>query len=67
MRIAWAVFIVLLVGRLIAWMRDGEAYPLVQVAPLIGGFDPGIYDLAGFAMLLVGIWGFGRMRRDRDD
>ena len=47
------------------WVQDGNSFHIVRTLPLLGGHRPGIYDLAGIAMLLITLIGFARLRRRR--
>ena len=49
---------------LINFVRSGDnAWHIVKALPLLGGYRPGVYDLAGAVMLLIMAWGLGRLRR----
>jgi hypothetical protein len=62
------VLICLFSCLLIRWLRQGSSFPIVQTLPLLGGHQPGLYDAGSFLLLLLAIWGFGRLARfGRDD
>ena len=60
------VLIVILTFALIDWCREGDTFHIVQSLPLLGGYRPGIYDLAGGILLLMTIAGIVKMRRKGD-
>jgi hypothetical protein len=48
---------------LIGWLRQGSSFPIVQTLPFLGGHKPGLYDIGAFVLLLLALWGVGRLRR----
>jgi len=68
MKMAAVVLIVLVAAVLINAVRGGEGFPLVEVLPGMTSGRPGLYHLAGVAMLVIAGWGLLRMRRSgRED
>jgi len=67
MKMAAVVLVVLVAAVLINAVRGGEGFGLVDVLPGMTSDRPGLYHLAGVAMLLITIWGFLRMRRSGED
>ena len=63
MREAKIVLILLLFAALIHAVREDAGFRLPQVVPFMGGRRPGEYDLAGIAMILIFLWGLGRLHR----
>ena len=61
------VLIVILTFALINWCRADGTWHIVQSLPLLGGYQPGIYDVAGLIMLLMVINGIRRIRRKDDE
>ena len=58
------ILIVVLSCAVINWVRAGDSgWHIIQSLPLLGGYQPGIYDLAGAAMLLIMAWGLKRLQR----
>jgi len=57
------VLICLFSCLLIGWLRQGSTFHIVQTIPLLGGHRPGLYDIGCFLLLLIALWGFGRLRR----
>ena len=65
-RMILATLIVIFSCVMINWVRGGDnAWHIVQSLPLLGGYRPSIYDVAGFVMLLILVWGIRRMKRNR--
>ena len=64
-QVAAVVLIVILTFALINWCRD-DTWHIVECLPLLGGYRPGIYDVAGFILLLMTINGIVKMRRKGD-
>ena len=62
-RLMAIVLIVVLASAVINWVRtDATPWHIVQAMPLLGGYRPGVYDLAGAVMLLIMAWGLWRLR-----
>lgn len=61
------VLTVIVMASLINFVRDGRTFHISQVLPLSGGHDPGIYDIGAFALIGLGIWGYGRLRKNCKD
>ena len=57
------VLVVLLIAALANWIRDGKSFSLLESLPIIGGYEPGIYDVGGIVMVLIALWGVDRIRR----
>ncbi|MBU0718735.1 MAG: hypothetical protein KJ749_10840 [Planctomycetes bacterium] len=66
-QLAVVVLIVILTFALLNWCRDGDTWHIVQSLPLLGGYQPGIYDVAGLIMLLMVINGIRKIRRKDDE
>ena len=66
MREAKIVLILILFATLIHAVREDGGFRLLQVIPFMGGRRPGEYDLAGVAMVLISLWGLGRLNRIRE-
>ena len=67
MKMAAVVLIVLVAAVLINAVRGGEGFPLVDVLPGMASGRPGLYHVAGVAMLLIAAWGLLRIRRSGED
>jgi len=68
MRIAVAVFIVLIISATIVAVRGDADFPLVQALPFLRGRGkPENYEWAGVAMLAITAWGIGRLYRKSDE
>jgi len=51
---AFRILLICLVSSLlINWLRAGWTFHIVQVLPLLGGHEPGIYDAVGAALIFV--------------
>jgi hypothetical protein len=50
---------------LINWCRGDFDFALPMILPLLGGKKPGIYDVAGAIVLIIGILGLLRLSRNR--
>jgi hypothetical protein len=61
------VLIVVLGAAVLRWVRAGESFPFVHALPWIGGYAPGIYDVAAVAMLLIGFLGIRNLYRKDDE
>ena len=60
------VLIVILTLALINWCRADGTWHIVQCLPLLGGYRPGVYDVAGLIMLFMVIAGIRKLRRRGD-
>lgn len=67
MRVAMIVAIVLLVGAIINWARNGATFPLPQVLPGCGGGRPPLFEVGAVVLCLLGWWGISRLTRRSDD
>ena len=65
MKAVQITLVLIVILALAGWVQDGNSFHIVRTLPLLGGHRPGIYDLAGFAMLLITLIGFVRLRRRR--
>lgn len=65
LKLFWIVLLVLLTAALLTWLRaEGGGTSVVRALPLLGGHKPSIlWDGASAAMLLITLWGIGRLRR----
>lgn len=64
MRTSQIVIIVLILiaaAGLINWARADETFHIATVFPLLGGYPPGFYDLAGIALIVYAAYRVGRM------
>ena len=60
------ILVILVVfSGLISAVRLGDDFALVQVFPFMGGYRPDKYDVGGIAMLLITLWGFARLKKNR--
>ena len=61
-------FIIILAAALIVFLREGRTFHIAKILPFCGGFKPSMYDAAAIALLLLMLWGLGRLkRRDTSD
>ncbi len=67
MRLFWIVVVVLVIACFINFVRTGETFHIAEVLPFGGGHEAGLYDLASFIVIGLGLWGYGRLRRMRSD
>ena len=61
------VLITMLTFALINWCRAGDTWHVVQSLPLLGGYRPGLFDIAGCIALLIAINGIRKIRRKDDE
>ena len=62
-RVIPIILILLFSACLINWMRDNDGFHIIQTLPLLGGYEPGVYDLAAGCMLVITWWGWRRLKR----
>lgn len=65
-QVVMIVLIVIFAAALINWVRDGDAFHISHCVPLLGGYEPGIYDLGALVIAGIAIGGIRRFFRDRD-
>lgn len=63
MRWIASVSVVILALALIGWLLAGQSLgPAAGLLPLLGGFEPSwVFDVGGFALLGLLIWGLARI------
>jgi hypothetical protein len=66
MREAKIVLVIILIAVLINAVRGDFRYHLLHTFPFLGRQPPGMYDVAGVAMILIALWGLARLNRIRD-
>ena len=58
--------IVLIAAVVINFLRDGRTFHIAKSLPFSNAPERvGVYDLAGVVMLVICIWGFYRLKRNR--
>ena len=64
----WFMITLMLIAGLsiISWVKAGDAFHLAETFPLLGGYEPGIYDLGAGAVLVIAAWGLVRLGRNRN-
>jgi len=67
MKLVKLILILAFGSALILWIRGPESVHIARVFPLLGGYEPGIYDLAGAIMLLTAYAGFRRLQRNEEE
>ena len=63
MKTAVITFIIIVSAGLIVFVRQDMGVHVVRALPFLGGYDPGLYDLAGIVMIGLVSWGIFRLRR----
>ena len=64
MRTFKTTLILLSALALAVWLRASVDFGhIARVLPFSGGFRPSIYDAAAIAMVLISLWGLGRLKR----
>ena len=67
----WQIVAVVLIAvfafALINWCRMGGTFHIVQSLPLLGGYRPGLHDIAGLVLVLLTINGIRKIRRNGDE
>ena len=66
MRLALTVVIVIFTLGLLRYLGVGSKIDLLRAVPYFGGFRPGLYDLAGVAVIIIALWGVMRILRSQD-
>ncbi len=68
MRIAKAILICWVVSSLILWVRGWRGFCVLDAMPWVSRSShlPPVYDMAAVAMILLGCWGFCRLRQGGD-
>jgi hypothetical protein len=61
------ILIVMLGSSIILWVRSGEDFHIAKVFPLLGGYEPGTYDIAAAALCLIAFIGWRRLNRRKRD
>ena len=69
LRIALVTILVICTLGLLAWLRADYATDIRSILPLLGGREVGLYDFAGLALVVYGLWAltrFSSARRDQE-
>ncbi|MFC1805377.1 hypothetical protein ACFL09_00155 [Planctomycetota bacterium] len=68
MKAAIVVLIVILTGALVCGIRGDLDFSIVHTLPLLGGHKPSLwYDGGAVCLVLLFLWGLGRLRRRGED
>ncbi|MFC1793677.1 hypothetical protein ACFL3Q_08845 [Planctomycetota bacterium] len=62
------VVLAIVIGMLLIKTVSSEYdFKLPMVLPFMGGSKPGIYEIGGIVVILIAIWGIGRLGRSDGD
>jgi hypothetical protein len=63
MKAAKLVLILIVTMGLILFVRGGRDFNLVKSLPFCGGHKPGFYDFGAIALVVLMLWGLGRLKQ----
>ena len=63
MKIAKLMLIIVLGAAIVLWIRAGEDFHIATTVPLLGGYEPGGYDVAGVILGVIAYIGWRRLNR----
>ena len=68
-KILQVVAILIITFAALSWIRsDGQYdFDIRSIIPFMRGSDISLYDWGGLALILLGIWGIGRLRRGAEE
>ena len=62
------VVLAIVIGMLLIKTVSSEYdFKLPMVLPFMGGSKPGMYEIGGIVVILIAIWGIGRLGRSDGD
>lgn len=67
MRLFKIVLVTLLLAAIVNWVRQGRGFTILESLPIVGGHEPGRYDVAAIIMILIALWGIARTARADDE
>ena len=67
MKSAKLVLVLLVTMGLIVFVRGGRDFSLPKALPFCGGHKPGFYDFGALCLIVLMLWGLGRLRRTGDE
>jgi len=67
MKVTKVVLAIVIGVLLIKTVSSEYDFKLPMVLPFMGGSKPGIYEIGGIVVILIAIWGIGRLGRSDGD